>query len=47
MTKHENGMSKFLDIVKARLRRIVNSIDSEELKESVKALKEWQFYGKS
>ena len=47
MTKHENGMLNFSDIVKARLRRIVNSIDSEELKESVKALKEWQFYGKS
>ena len=46
MTKHENGVSNVLDIVKARLRRIANSIDLEELKESVKSLKEWEFYGK-
>ena len=35
-----------IDIVKAGLRRIANSIDLEELKESVKSLKEWEFYGK-
>ena len=46
MTKHENGVSNVLDIVKARLRRIANSSDLEELKESVKSLKEWEFYGK-
>ena len=46
MTKHENGVPNVLDIVKARLRRIANSSDLEELKESVKSLKEWEFYGK-
>ena len=46
MTKHENGVSNVLDILKARLRRITNSSDLEELKESVKSLKEWEFYGK-
>ena len=46
MTKHENGVSNVLHIVKARLRRIANSIDLEELKETVKSLKEWEFYGK-
>ena len=46
MTKHQNGVSNVLDIVKAWLRRIANSIDLEELKESVKSLKEWEFYGK-
>ena len=46
MTEHENGVPNVLDIVKARLRRIANSIDLEELKESVKSLKEWEFYGK-
>ena len=46
MTKHENGVSNVLDILKARLRRIANSSDLEELKESVKSLKEWEFYGK-
>ena len=46
MTRHENGVSNVLDIVRARLRRIANSIDLEELKESVKSLKEWEFYGK-
>ena len=47
VTKHENGVSNVVDIAKARLRRIVNSIDLEELKESVKSLKEWEFMGKS
>ena len=46
MTKHENGVSNVLDIVKAWLKRIADSIDLEELKESVKSLKEWEFYGK-
>ena len=46
MTKHENGVSNVLHIVKARLRRIANSVDLEELKETVKSLKEWEFYGK-
>ena len=46
MTKHENGVSNVLDIVKARLRRIANSSDLEELKESAKSLKEWEFFGK-
>ena len=46
MRKHKNGVSRVLDIVEARLRRIANSINSEELKESVKLLKEWEFYGK-
>ena len=46
MTEHENGVPNVLDIVKARLRRIANSIDLEELKESVKSLKEWEFYEK-
>ena len=32
MTKHQNGVSNVLDIVKAWLRRIANSIDLEELK---------------
>ena len=47
MTEHENGVSNVLDIVKARLRRIANSIDLEEVKESDKSLKEWEFYGKN
>ena len=46
MTKHKNGVSNVLYIEKARLRKIANSIDLEELKESVKSLKEWEFYGK-
>ena len=46
VAKHEIGVSNVVDIVKARLRRIANSIDLEELKESVKSLKEWEFYGK-
>ena len=46
MKKHENGVSNILDTVKARLRRIAKSIDLEELKESVKSLKEWELYGK-
>ena len=46
MIKHENGVSDVLDKGKARLRRKVNSIDLEELKKSVKSLKEWEFYGK-
>ena len=46
MTKHQNGVSNVLDIVKAWLRRIANSIDLEELKKSVKSLKEWEFFGK-
>ena len=46
MIKHENGVSDVLDIGKARLRRKANSIDLEELKKSVKSLKEWEFYGK-
>ena len=46
MTKHQNGVSNVLDIVKAWLRRIANSSDLDELKESVKSLKEWEFYGK-
>ena len=46
MTKHKNGVSNVLYIVKARLRKIANSIDLKELKESVKSLKEWEFYGK-
>ena len=45
MRKHENGVSNVLDIVKARLTRIGNSIDLEELRESVKSLKEREFYG--
>ena len=44
--KHENGVSNVLDILKARLRRIANSSDLEELKESAKSLKEWEFFGK-
>ena len=32
VTKHQNGVSNVLDIVKAWLRRIANSIDLEELK---------------
>ena len=47
VAKHENGVSNVVDIVKARLRRIANSIDLEEVKESVKSLKEWEFYGKN
>ena len=46
MTKHQNGVSNVLDIVKAWLRRIANSINLEELKKSVKSLKEWEFFGK-
>ena len=46
MTKHENGVSNVLDIVKARLRKIANRIYLEELKESVKSLKEWELYVK-
>ena len=46
VTKHENGVSNVVDIVKARLRRIAKSIDLEELKELVKSLKEREFYGK-
>ena len=42
MRKHKNGVSRVLDIVEARLRIIANSINSEELKESVKLLKEWE-----
>ena len=47
MIKYENGVSDVVDIGKARLRRKANSIDSEELKKSVKSLKEWEFYGKN
>ena len=47
VTKHENGVSNVVDIVKARLRRIAKSIDLEELKELVKSLKEREFYEKS
>ena len=46
MAKHENAVSNVLDIVKAWLRRIANNSDLDELKESVKSLKEWEFYGK-
>ena len=46
MTKHQNGVSNVLDIVKAWLRRIANSINLEELKKPVKSLKEWEFFGK-
>ena len=46
MTKHQNGVSNVLDIVKAWLRRIANNIDLEELKEAVKSLKECEFHGK-
>ena len=46
MIKYENGVSDVVDIGKARLRRKANSIDSEELKKSVKSLKEWEFFGK-
>ena len=46
MIKHENGVSNVLDVVKARLRKIANRIDLEELKESVKSFKEWELYVK-
>ena len=47
MIKHENGVSNVLDLVKARLRRIANSIGLDGLKESAKSLKEWSFMEKS
>ena len=47
MTNYENGVLNVLDIAKDRLRRIANSIDLEELKESVMSLKEWSFKEKS